>query len=84
MSYPSSQDSWMQNDWWLKTSISYLMKRHPLGCFKNGMCSFKPHVIKEAKGLSSTLELLHLLQSADSPPGRDLDEATSVFVLSYI
>ena len=38
---------------------------------------FKPNVIKEAKRLTSTPELRRLLQSAESPPGSDLDEATS-------
>ncbi|KAK6290859.1 hypothetical protein J4Q44_G00387410 [Coregonus suidteri] len=38
---------------------------------------FKPHVIKEAKRLTSTPELRHLVQSAESSPGSDLDEATT-------
>ncbi|XP_077953082.1 uncharacterized protein LOC120811960 [Gasterosteus aculeatus] len=38
---------------------------------------FKPNVIKEAKRLTSTPELRRLVQSAESPPGRDLDEATT-------
>lgn len=38
---------------------------------------FKPNVIKEAKGLSSTPELCRLLESAESPPGSGLHEATS-------
>lgn len=38
---------------------------------------FKPNVIKEAKRLTSTPELRRLVQSAESPPGSDLDEATS-------
>ncbi|XP_059905311.1 uncharacterized protein LOC132455466 [Gadus macrocephalus] len=37
---------------------------------------FKPNVIKEAKQLTSTPELRHLVQSAESPQGDDLDEAT--------
>ncbi|XP_041739687.1 uncharacterized protein LOC121571949 isoform X2 [Coregonus clupeaformis] len=37
---------------------------------------FKPNVIKEAKRLTSTPELRRLVQSAESPPGSDLDEAT--------
>lgn len=36
---------------------------------------FKPNVIKEAKRLTSTPELRRLVQSAESPPGSDLDEA---------
>lgn len=37
---------------------------------------FKPNVIKEAIRLTSTPELRRLVQSAESPPGSDLDEAT--------
>ncbi|XP_028252236.1 uncharacterized protein LOC114453878 isoform X2 [Parambassis ranga] len=37
---------------------------------------FKPNVIKEAKQLTSTPELRRLVQSAESPIGRDFDEAT--------
>lgn len=42
---------------------------------------FKPNVIKEAKRLTSTPELRRLVQSAESPPGSDLDEPTSEFFL---
>ncbi|XP_056443483.1 uncharacterized protein LOC130380340 isoform X2 [Gadus chalcogrammus] len=38
---------------------------------------FKPNVIKEAKQLTSTPELRHLVQSAESPQGDDLDEETT-------
>ncbi|XP_049930796.1 uncharacterized protein LOC126408987 [Epinephelus moara] len=38
---------------------------------------FKPNVIKEAKRLTSTPELRRLVQSAESPPGSDLDEAAA-------
>ncbi|KAI4820802.1 hypothetical protein KUCAC02_028769 [Chaenocephalus aceratus] len=38
---------------------------------------FKPNVIKEAKRLTATPEMRRLLQSADSSPGIDLDEATT-------
>lgn len=38
---------------------------------------FKPNVIKEAKRLTSTPELCRLVQSAESPPGSDLDEPTT-------
>ncbi|KAA8578678.1 hypothetical protein FQN60_000113 [Etheostoma spectabile] len=37
---------------------------------------FKPKVMKEAKRLTSTPELRRLVQSAESPPGSDLDDAT--------
>ncbi|KAF1374263.1 hypothetical protein PFLUV_G00248120 [Perca fluviatilis] len=38
---------------------------------------FKPNVIKEAKRLTPTPELRRLVESAESPPGSDLDEATT-------
>ncbi|KAK1893136.1 Replication origin-binding protein [Dissostichus eleginoides] len=38
---------------------------------------FKPNVIKEAKRLTATPELRRLMQSAESSPGIDLDEATT-------
>ncbi|XP_045065989.1 uncharacterized protein LOC121556360 [Coregonus clupeaformis] len=38
---------------------------------------FKPNVIKEAKPLTSTPELRRLVQSAESPPGSGIDEATT-------
>lgn len=38
---------------------------------------FRYQIIKEAKQLTSTVELR---QSAESPPGSDLDEAASEFV----
>ncbi|XP_070773831.1 uncharacterized protein [Enoplosus armatus] len=38
---------------------------------------FKLNVIKEAKRLTSTPELRRLVQSAESPPGSDLNEATT-------
>lgn len=44
---------------------------------------FKPNVIKEAKRLTSTPELRRLVQSAESPPGSDLDEATSKLFLFF-
>ncbi|KAK0142385.1 hypothetical protein N1851_019829 [Merluccius polli] len=42
---------------------------------------FNPNVLKEAKRLTSTPELRHLAQSAESPPGSDLDKATSELYL---
>jgi len=42
---------------------------------------FKPNLIKEAKRLTATPELRRLLQSAESSPGIDLDEATSELYL---
>ena len=42
---------------------------------------FKPNVIKEAKQLTSIPELRHLVQSAESPQGDDLDEETSELFL---
>ncbi|KAA8594132.1 hypothetical protein FQN60_004966, partial [Etheostoma spectabile] len=38
--------------------------------------SFEPNVMEEAKRLTSTPELRRLVQSAESPPGSDLDDAT--------
>ena len=40
---------------------------------------FRYNVIKEAKQLTSTPELRQMVQSAESPPGSDPDEATSEF-----
>ena len=42
---------------------------------------FKPNIIKEAKQLTSTPELQRLVQSAESPPGSDPDEAMSELCL---
>lgn len=41
---------------------------------------FRYQIIKEAKQLTSTVELRQLVQSAESPPESDLDEAASEFV----
>lgn len=41
---------------------------------------FRYQIIKEAKQLTSTVELRQLVQSAESPPRSDLDEAASEFV----
>lgn len=41
---------------------------------------FRYQIIKEAKQLTSTVELRQLVQSAESLPGSDLDEAASEFV----
>ncbi|XP_019220623.1 uncharacterized protein LOC102076367 isoform X3 [Oreochromis niloticus] len=38
---------------------------------------FRYQIIKEAKQLTSTVELRQLVQSAESPPGSDLDEAAT-------
>lgn len=43
---------------------------------------FKPNVIKEAKRLTSTPELQLLLQSAESPPRSELDEASELYLFA--
>ncbi|XP_035760249.1 uncharacterized protein LOC102797629, partial [Neolamprologus brichardi] len=42
---------------------------------------FRYQIIKEAKQLTSTVELRQLVQSAESPPGSDLDEICCQLIL---